>query len=159
MSFAEWIARGWLYKISCQEDVILELLQDAEADLMDARRDLPPEWVFSLACTSALNLCTVLLHAAGYRADSDIHLRAVRALPTILGAERQKDADYLEACFRLRQQKGADQAPITRQQAAGLVRFTEDFHREVIDRLRSANPLLVANSDVMFSQPTEVFLL
>jgi hypothetical protein len=149
MTLADWEARGWLQKSKIQKDNILELLQSAEADLIDARRDVSPEWSFSLACTSALNLCAVLLYGSGYHADQDAQLKAIRALPAILGFERGNDAKYLEDCLTLHQQKRIEQEqPISPRQASSLIKFTEDFYLEVIDWLRTWDPPLVANSDI-----------
>ena len=128
MTLAEWESKGWLQKGAICKDEIFTLLIDAENDLMDARRDLPPEWSFRLSCTAAMSLCTLLLYSVGYRAEKELHLKAVKALPVILGNERTQDSEYLEACLNLRNAKdSAANYIITSSQALRLLQFAEDF--------------------------------
>ena len=90
MPLAEWEAKGWLLRNADNKEEILELLENAEGDLMDARRELPPEWSFRLACTAAINLCTALLLNAGYRAKRNVCLKSVRALPGEIVHDRRR---------------------------------------------------------------------
>ena len=149
MTLASWEAKGWLrqYRISKQE--ILELLSSAESDLMDARRDMPTEWVFSLSFASVMHLCNILLYTAGYHAEQERHLRAIQALPLILGEDHQSDADYLESCLSLRNQKPlAQSSPVTSQQADQLVYFVGEFYLSVCEWLRNRDSALVVNADI-----------
>jgi len=149
MTLASWEAKGWVRKSSTRKQEILELLDNAECDLMDARREFPAEWRFGLAFTAALNLCTIYLQASGYHADNESHLKAIHALPLILGDDHKADADYLESCFVLRNQKKSDQSTsITPQQASKLVYFVEDLYLQTCEWLRSSESGLIVNSDV-----------
>lgn len=68
-------------------------------DLSDATGDISADWQFGIAYNAALKLCTVLLHASGYRPEKTLqHYRTLQELPLILGPERKADADYLDAC-------------------------------------------------------------
>ena len=148
MTLASWEAKGWVRKARTHKQEILELLDNAECDLMDARREFPPEWRFGLAFTAALNLCAIYLHASGYQADNESHFRAIHALPLILGEDRKADTDYLETCFMLHNQKKSDpSASITSQQASELVYFVEEFYLQTCEWLRSSDSGLIVNSD------------
>jgi hypothetical protein len=61
--------------------------------------DISADWLFCIAYSAALKLCTILLHASGYRPERALqHYRTIAALPLILGDARKDDADYLETC-------------------------------------------------------------
>lgn len=46
------------------------LLSIVDRDLKDAREQaISPDWRLGIAYNAALKLCTVLLHASGYRAE------------------------------------------------------------------------------------------
>jgi len=63
MSLEIWAKNGWLrpHKITRQE--IADLLKDAQ-------RDLSADWKFGIAYNAALQLCTILLNASGYRPEN-----------------------------------------------------------------------------------------
>ncbi|MGE0128757.1 MAG: hypothetical protein AB7U82_11815 [Blastocatellales bacterium] len=70
-------------------------------DLADAECDISADWRFGIAYNAALKLCTILLHASGYRPEKTLqHYRAIAALPEILGEQWKDEADYLETCRR-----------------------------------------------------------
>jgi|SRR5436190_10256031 len=69
MSLETWAKNGWLrpHKITRQE--IVDLLGVIERDLKDAQRDPSADWKFGIAYNAALQLCTILLNASGYRPE------------------------------------------------------------------------------------------
>lgn len=156
MTLASWEAKGWLHQHRISRQDVLELLHEAESDLRDARRELFAVWNFNLACTAALNLCTLLLHASGYRPGDQPLLKVVHTLPMILGEDRKADADYLDSCLHLRNQNNLESTDtVTAEQACELVRFVEDFYLRVVDWLRSWDSALVVNSDIALISDTE----
>lgn len=155
MTLADFESKGLLKKGQVDKQHILELLQEAESDLVDARRDVSPEWCFSVACSSVLNLCHALVHSSGYRADAEIKIRALQSLPAILGAERLKDTEYLLECLRIRNDFLNQENHVSPQQATGLVRFAENFYLEVIEWLRSFDQSLVVDSAISFAPQQE----
>ena len=49
-----------------------DLLVIVDRDLTDSARDLSPDWRFGIAYNAALKLCTVLLHAEGWRPERSL---------------------------------------------------------------------------------------
>lgn len=104
MSLQEWEDNGWLKPHRTSAEEIRDLLAIVDRYLADARiGSLSADWRFGIAYNAALKLCTVLLHARGYRpVHSSAHYRTLAALPLILGEDRKLDAAYLESCRRKR---------------------------------------------------------
>src|SRR3954454_17820320 len=99
MSLKDWAKNGWLrpHQTSAQE--IAGLLSIVDRDLEDASGNISADWQFGIAYNAALKLCTILLHASGYRPEKSLqHYRTLQALPHILGPGRRADAEYLDAC-------------------------------------------------------------
>jgi hypothetical protein len=118
MSLEIWAKNGWLrpHKIARQE--IVDLLGVVARDLEDAQRDLSTDWKFGIAYNAALQLCTILLNASGYRAEKlQAHYRTLQSLPLILGPDRKDDADYLDTCRKTRNTAEYDRASPTRVRA------------------------------------------
>ena len=67
MSLEQWAKNGWLrsHKPSARE--ISDLLEIVDRDLKDAQGNISADWKFGIAYNAALKLCTILLHASGYR--------------------------------------------------------------------------------------------
>lgn len=116
-----------------------------ERDLADARNtSVSADWQFGIAYNAALKLCTILLYASGYRPEKNLaHYRTLQALPLILGQERDDDADYLDACRAKRNTAEYDVAgTVSQSEADELSEFALALRSEVIEWLRSRNPLL-----------------
>ena len=98
MSLQSWRDSGWLRAHTPTRKEIADLFAIAERDLKDAKAaDLSPDWRFGIAYNAALKLCTILVHAEGFRPEHTLqHYRTIAALPLIMGADRKTDADYLE---------------------------------------------------------------
>ncbi len=145
MSLADWANNGWLrpHKSSAQE--IAGLLAIVERDLADAGANISADWRFGIAYNGALKLCTILLHASGYRPEKTLqHYRAIAALPLILGSQRQDDADYLELCRRKRNIAEYDRTgAATEDDAAELIKFTKELYADVLQWLKQNHPNLI----------------
>jgi hypothetical protein len=100
MSLKQWADDGWVRPHRSSRKEITGLLSIVDRDLSDAaRREISADWRFGIAYNAALKLCTILLHASGYRPERTLqHYRAIQALPLILGEHRKDDAVYLDAC-------------------------------------------------------------
>ena len=75
MTLENWLANSWLRIHETSQQEISDLLKIVDRDLEDARRDLSADWRFGIAYNAALKLCTVLLHASGYRAERNLQQR------------------------------------------------------------------------------------
>jgi hypothetical protein len=134
MSLQQWADNGWLRAHQSSAQEIAGLLAIVARDLSDAEGDISPGWRFGIAYNAALKLCTILLHASGYRPEKTLqHYRAIAALPEILGKHWQEEADYLETCRRKRNIAEYDRAGVaTEQDASELVKFCHELRVEVL---------------------------
>jgi hypothetical protein len=84
----------------------------------------------------------MLLHAAGYRAEHSLHhYRTIGALPLVLGAERESDARFLDACRLKRnaieyQRAGA----ATADEADELIQLASELREAVLAWLGREHP-------------------
>ena len=145
MSLQDWAHNGWLrtHQTSAQE--VADLFSIVARDLADAEGDISPDWRFGIAYNAALKLCTILLHASGYRPEKTLqHYRSIAAIPEILGQQWQDEADYLETCRRKRNNAEYDRAGVvTEQDATELVEFCQVLRQEVLAWLQKQAPTLV----------------
>jgi len=134
MSLKQWASNGWLRPHKTSPKEIQDLLAIVKRDLADAAGDISADWQFGIAYNAALKLCTVLMHASGYRPEKTLqHYRTLQALPLILGPERKADADYLDACRIKRNTVEYDYAgAATRKDAQELIEFTRELREDVI---------------------------
>lgn len=114
-----------------------------DRDLSDAKSAcLSTDWQFGIAYNAALKLCTILLHAEGYRPErSNAHYRTLQALSEILGSERKPDADYLDTCRIKRNTVEYDLAGHTSpEEAEELVQFVSELKNIVVQWLLEKHP-------------------
>jgi hypothetical protein len=145
MSLEQWAKNGWLrpHKTSTRE--IGDLLAIADRDLKDAEAgEISADWKFGIAYNAALKLCTILLHASGYRPEKKLaHYRTLQALPLILGSGRKADADYLDTCRTKRNTAEYDYTGVaTDDDAKELVDFVKALRKDVLPWLRKNHPEL-----------------
>src|SRR5438132_6936910 len=148
MSLEQWAKNGWLrsHKPSARE--ISDLLEIVDRDLKDAQGNISADWKFGIAYNAALKLCTILLHASGYRPEQKLgHYRTIMALPLILGESRKDDSEYLDACRAKRNTVEYDTAgAATEDNAAELIDFVTDLRQDVLAWLRKNHSELVSSS-------------
>ena len=145
MSLEKWANNGWLRSHKTSEREIADLLAIVDRDLKDAEGDISADWQFGIAYNAALKLCTILLHASGYRPEKSLaHYRTLAALPLILGERHKDDANYLDTCRTKRNTAEYDRAGVTTEEDAGeLIGFVRELRAEVIDWLRKNHPKLL----------------
>ncbi|MHC4137900.1 MAG: hypothetical protein ACYS0K_23410 [Planctomycetota bacterium] len=74
MTLKQWADNGWLREHGTSRKEIAGLLSIVDRDLEDARRkELSADWRFGIAYNAALKLCTILVHASGYRPERALH--------------------------------------------------------------------------------------
>lgn len=146
MSLELWYKNRWLRAHRTTPSQIAELFAIVDRDLVDASTErLSADWQFGIPYNATLKLCTILLYAAGYRPEKTLaHFRTLQALPLILGAERQDDADYLDACRAKRNTAEYDSAgQISPDEARELVVFSTELRESVKAWLIRQHPGLI----------------
>ncbi len=144
MTLSQWAANGWLRPHQPTRQEIADLLSIVKRDLTDAGADISADWRFGIAYNAALKLCTVLVHASGYRPEKTLqHFRTIAALPLILGDDRRDDATYLDTCRIKRNKAEYDTIGVaTKRDAAELADFVGQLRQDVIDWLQTHHPEL-----------------
>ena len=145
MTLNKWAEYGWLRDHKASRQEISDLLSIVDRDLCDAKSGgISTDWQFGIAYNAALKLCTILLHAEGYRAGQGLqHYRTIQALPLILGKERKPDADYLDTCRIKRNTVEYDRIGATSDgEVTELIAFVEELHGEVLRWLTVNHPNL-----------------
>jgi hypothetical protein len=111
--------------------------------LQDAQKGgISNDWRFGIAYNAALKLCTVLLHATGFRpAHESAHYRTLASLPFILGETKKDDADFLETCRRKRNVVEYDRVgAVTNDDVHELVQFVQELREETSRWLSCHHP-------------------
>ena len=144
MSLEDWAKNGWLRPHKTTQREIADLLGIVDRDIKEAERAASDDWKFGIAYNAALKLCTILLHASGYRADRlQAHFRTLQSLPLILGAERARDAGYLDRCRKIRNTVEYESAGVvTEAEAKELIEFTKSLRKDVLAWLKKNHPEL-----------------
>jgi hypothetical protein len=146
MSLKDWADSGWLRAHQSSRQEIKDLLSIVERDLSDSSEGgISADWRFGIAYNAALKLCTILVHASGYRPEKMLqHYRTIQALPLILGEGRREDADYLDKCRIKRNTVEYDMAgAATDADAAELHDFAKELRTDALDWLKRNHPDLV----------------
>lgn len=146
MSLRQWADNGWLIHHETSPQEIANLMKIVDRDLQDAKgHNISNDWRFGIAYNAALKLCTILLHAEGYRAERTLqHYRTIQAMPEILGKEKAGDALYLDACRKKRNIVEYDQIGIiSKADAEELIAFGEELRLEVVAWLKKFHPQLL----------------
>lgn len=127
------------YKTSAQE--ITDVLALVERDLADAaRQEVSTDWRFNIAYNAGLQLATLVLYAAGYRAGrgESKHYRVIQAIPLVMGEQFSTLRDYLDNCRRKRNVSEYDAVgTVSEKEAEDLISAVQEFKIEVEHWLRS----------------------
>ncbi len=105
MSLELWKQNGWLREYKTSQAEVDSILGLVDRDLTDAsREEISADWRFNIAYNAGLQLATLALYAAGYRAGrgESKHYRVIQALPLVMGERHSATAAYLDNCRRKR---------------------------------------------------------
>jgi len=144
MSLELWKQNGWLreYKTSAQE--VSSLIDLVERDLSDAaREEISKDWRFNIAYNAGLQLATIVLYAAGYRAGrgEGKHYRVIQALSLVMGPEFSTMRDYLDNCRRKRNISEYDAVgAVSAKEADDLLQTVRELKADVESWLRKNHP-------------------
>jgi len=146
MSLELWKQSGWLreYKTSSKE--VGSILALVDRDLADAvREEVSTDWRFNIAYNAGLQLATLVLYAAGYRAGrgESKHYRVIQALPLVMGEHFSDIAAYLDNCRRKRNVSEYDAVgTVSEKEVEDLLRTVKGFKVEVYKWLQQNYPEL-----------------
>ncbi len=142
MSLKDWADNGWLRPHQSSRQEVADLLKIVDRDLQDAQGNVSADWRFGIAYNAALKLCTILLHASGYRPEKTLqHYRTLSALPLILGDARKADAAYLDACRTTRNTVEYDRVgAATSRDATELLQFATQLRVDVVAWMKRQHP-------------------
>jgi len=147
MSLEIWERNGWLREHKTSPQEVASLLTLVERDLIDAaREEISTDWRFNIAYNAGLQLATVVLYAAGYRAGrgESKHYRVIQALPIVMGPQFSSIRDYLDSCRRKRNVSEYDAVGmISGKEAEDLLRSVREFKIEVGGWLRENHPKIL----------------
>lgn len=146
MTLKDWLENKWLKPHQPNRNEVSGLLSIVDRDIRDAGAALSTDWRFGIAYNGALKLCTLLLHAEGYRAAHDLqHYRTIAAMPLILGESKAADAEYLDTCRKKRNIVEYERAgSISVTEADELLSFTIEFRGVVMNWLKEVHPNLLS---------------
>lgn len=143
MSLTKWAEQGWLSPHRSSQKEINSLLKIVDRDLNDAAgHEISNDWRFGIAYNAALKLCTILLHASGYRVIGvGHHYRTIRALPVILGKKWENDARYLDTCRNKRNIVEYDYVGgVSEGDVEELIQFVRQLRNVVLAWLKEVHP-------------------
>jgi hypothetical protein len=147
MSLEQWLRNAWVQRLDPTLPEILQLFQVVDRELSDARAGgISPDGKFEHAYTAALQLCMLLLRAAGYQVPKSQprHKRAIDSLRYTLGEAYAETADYLDRCSRQRGQAMYERVDVVRvDDADELSKSAERLRADVIRWLKTNHPTLV----------------
>ncbi len=102
MNLKKWINEGRLLPHSTNKNEIKNLFKLVDRDLKDAKiKQLSADRRFATAYNAALQLATIVLHAAGYRTKGGSgghHWVTILSLPDVMEKIQKTRSDYFDAC-------------------------------------------------------------
>jgi hypothetical protein len=135
MSLELWKQNGWLREHETSAQEVNSLMELVERDLSDAaKEEVSKDWRFNIAYNGGLQLATIVLYAAGYRAGrgEGKHYRVIQALSLVMGPEFSKMRDYLDNCRRKRNISEYDAVgTISEKEAEDLLETVREFKVDV----------------------------
>ena len=143
MTLKSWADNGWLRKHQATRQEVADLLGIVDRDINDAKSEaVSNDWQFGIAYNAALKLCTILLHAEGYRAGQGLqHYRTIQALTLILGESRKNDAQYLDACRVKRNTVEYDRiGAVSESEVKELLDLVHELREDVLKWLKENHP-------------------
>jgi uncharacterized protein (UPF0332 family) len=145
MSLELWEKNGWLREHKTSPQEINGILSLVERDIEDASREaISIDWQFNIAYNAGLQLATISLLAAGYRAGrgESKHYRVIQALPLVMGEQYSTLRNYLDNCRRKRNVSEYDAAgTISEKEAEDLLQTVKEFKITVESWLKKNHPV------------------
>lgn len=148
MSLRNWVNDGRLQPHSTNKQEIQNLFKLVDRDIKDARiNQLSTDRRFATAYNGALQLATIIIHAAGYRtkASTGHHWVTILSFPEVMGKSQKSRADYFNACRAKRNVTDYDRVgEISDQELEELLKEVTEFKNVVISWLKEKHPNLIS---------------
>jgi hypothetical protein len=149
MSLDQWSRSGHLLPHTPAKGEMTDLFAVVDRNLSDAQvGGLSADNRFGIAYHAALTLCTIALHACGYRGGKGqgAHHWPLNALEFTLGPTHRETMFYLSTCAKKRAQMEYDRAGvIDPAHAVELVENARKLRQEVIAWLKAHHTDLLPN--------------
>jgi hypothetical protein len=146
MTLKELSAEGRLRKHTTSPREIVDLLRVVDRDVADARiQQLSADRRFATAYNAALQLATIVLHAAGYQATgAGHHWVTLHVLPEIMGPRAATRTHYLDGCRTKRNITDYDRVgEISTAEVSGILQEVRAFRADVLAWLSARHPSLL----------------
>lgn len=141
MSLELWKQNGWLREHKTSPEEVASILALVDRDLTDAtRQEVSTDWRFNIAYNAGLQLATLVLYAAGYRAGrgESKHYRVIQSLTLVMGEGFSGMSAYLDNCRRKRNVSEYDAAgTISEKEAADLLQTVQVLRDDVLTWLKN----------------------
>ena len=145
MPLKDLLADGHIRRHKTSPEEVADLLRVVDRDLADAEiQQISIDRRFATAYNAALQLATIALHAAGYRAAGlGHHWVTFQVLPEIMGPQVQALADYLDSCRSKRNVSEYDRAgEISNQDIVEILAEVRAFRNDLKIWLGKTHPEL-----------------
>jgi hypothetical protein len=146
MTLKELSAEGRLRRRKTSPREIADLLRVVDRDMADACiQRLSADRRFATAYNAALQLATIVLHAAGYQATgAGHHWVTLHVLPEIMGPRATTRADYFDGCRTKRNITDYDRAgEISAAEVSEILQEVRAFRANVLAWLSARRPSLL----------------
>ncbi len=148
MILKKWINEGRIQRHSTNKIEVENLFKLVDRDLKDSKiKQLSTDRRFATAYNAALQLATIVLHAAGYRVKSNAgghHWITILSFPEVMNISQRKRANYFDACRAKRNVTDYDRVgEISESDLKELLHEVADFRKDVISWLLEYHPILI----------------
>ena len=146
MTLSELLANGRIRTHTTSSQEIADLFQIVERDIADVGiTQVSADRRFATAYNAALQLATIVLHAAGYRTARQGHHRTTfLVLPEIIGSEMEDRAYYFDTCRRKRNATDYDRAGgISVAEVEEIFTAVKAFNYDILTWLAQTRPELL----------------
>jgi hypothetical protein len=145
LTLKELLADGHLRPHRTSAKEVADLLRVVDRDLADAEiPQLSADRRFATAYNAALQLATIALYAAGYRAfGTGQHWTTFHVLAEIMGTQGRVRADYLDNCRSKRNVTDYDRVgEISQREVEEILAEVRAFRGDLLDWLKRNHPTL-----------------
>lgn len=147
MSLRDWLGDGSVRELPSSSTEIARILALVDRNLHDAGVvGLSQDRQFSLAYEAALDLCTIVVRASGYRVASSStghHWKTITLMSELMGPNDRSRSRYLDSCRRARNHSTYEQVgTVSKEEVAELLGEVMRMRNDVLAWLHATHPAL-----------------